>query len=226
MGDTFDDGGKDEKPVHKTCVNDFYLEKHEVMQSEWIEIMGDNPSHFKDCGDNCPVENVSWNDIQKFFSKINRQTGMNYRLPTEAEWEFAARERGKKVRFGTGKDFIASEEANIDGRSKYKKSYSRIGVNRERTLPVKSFSPNKLGLYDMAGNVWEWVYDRYGRKYYSNSSINNPQGPESGTFRTMRGGSWRSQPKHSRASFRFYSASAFWSSGVGFRIAHDAPGRK
>ena len=107
----------DEKPVHKVCVDDFYLGEHEVTQGEWKQVMGNNPSEFKNCGDDCPVEEVSYDDVQKYIRRLNNKTGLNYRLPTEAEWEYAAREGGKMVRFGTGKDTIGPDEANFDASS-------------------------------------------------------------------------------------------------------------
>jgi formylglycine-generating enzyme required for sulfatase activity len=99
MGDTFGDGKSDEKPVHDVCVSDFYMGKYEVTQGQWKRIMGNNPSSFSGCGDNCPVENVSWKDVQDFISRLNRQSGKRYRLPTEAEWEYAARSGGKREKW-------------------------------------------------------------------------------------------------------------------------------
>src|SRR3989304_8059185 len=123
-----------------------------------------------------PVERVSWNDIQEFLKRLNEKTGEKYRLPTEAEWEYGAREGGKKVKYGTGKNEINQSEANYD--------------SVEGTVPVKSYPPNSLGLYDMAGNVWELCADWYDENYYKNSAKDNPTGPSSGKNRVLRGGSW------------------------------------
>ena len=204
MGDTFGDGSSDEKSVHEVCVDDFFIGEHEVTQREWEEIMGNNPSYFKNCGDNCPVEQVAYDDVQKYIRRLNIKTGLNYRLPTEAEWEYAAREGGRIVRFGTGKDTIGPDEANFDASS---------------TVPVKSFPPNALGLYDMTGNVWEWVSDWYGKNYYSNSPRNNPKGPSSGSYRVIRGGSWSSSKKFVRSAFRIKNTPLVRFGSLGFRLA-------
>lgn len=219
MGDTFGDVFKEEKPVHEVCVDDFYMGEHEVTQREWLDVMGNNPSNFKDCGGDCPVEQVSWNDVQEFIRKLNNKSGMRYRLPTEAEWEYAAREGGKKIRFGIGKDTIGPDDANFNANEKYKISYSRPGVFRGKTMQVKSFSPNGLGLYDMNGNVCEWVSDWYDKKYYNNSPKNNPKGPDSGERRVLRGGSWFNEPKFLRAAYRFSQFPVLRSDLCGFRLA-------
>jgi formylglycine-generating enzyme required for sulfatase activity len=142
-------------------------------------------------------------------------------LPTEAEWEYAAREGGRQVRFGTGKDKIGPNEANFDASKKYKKSYSRSGIYRKKTTQVKSFSPNALGLYDMSGNVWEWVSDWYGKDYYKSSPRNNPKGPSSGESRVLRGGSWDDKPEFVRATSRPRGKPAKRNNYYGFRIAQD-----
>src|SRR3989338_10514354 len=141
MGDTFGGGDTDEQPVHKVCVDDFHMGKYEVTQKEWVDVMGTNPSHFKGC-DNCPVENVSWDDIQEYINKLNQKTGKKYRLPTEAEWEYAARSGGKNEKYAGGN--------NIDSVGWYD------GNSGSKTHPVGQKQPNGLGLYDMIGNVLEW----------------------------------------------------------------------
>lgn len=177
MGDTFGDGNSDEKPVHKVCVDDFYIGRYEVTQGQWKAIMGRNLSYFKDCGDNCPVEQVSWNDIQNFINKLIQKTGKKYRLPTEAEWEYAARSRGKNEKWaGT------SNESEIGDYAWY------LSNSGSKTHPVGQKKPNGLGLYDMSGNVWEWCSDWYGKNYYGNSPKDNPTGPSGGQFRVLRGG--------------------------------------
>jgi len=129
------------------------------------------------------------------------------------------------VRFGTGKDTIEPDEANFDASSKYKKPYSRSGVYREKTVPVKSFSPNSLGLYDLSGNVWEWVQDWYDSGYYKKSPRNNPKGPSSGSGRVLRGGSWYDLPRRVRAAFRFGDAPSGRVSVIGFRLALGVSGQ-
>ena len=186
MGDTFGEGDSDEKPVHQVCVDGFYLGKYEVPQGEWQKVMGNNPSRFKN-GNNYPVEKVSWEEVQTFISQLNRQTDGKYRLPTEAEWEYACREGGKSVKYGTGKNSLDSSSARF---------------NSGATVKVGSYQPNALGLYDMSGNVWEWVSDRYNKNYYGNSPGNNPTGPGSGSDRVRRGGSWDIIPGTLRCAFR------------------------
>jgi len=221
MGETFGEGVHDERPVHEVCVDTFYMGKYEVTQKEWTAVMGSNPSYFKGgffgCG-RCPVESVSWHDVQEYIKKLNRKTGRHYRLPTEAEWEYAARERGRSVRFGTGKDTIGADEANFDASKESDESYSRAGVDRAKTMPVGSFASNALGLYDMSGNVWEWIGDWYGGDYYSRSPRNNPKGPSGGSDRVIRGGSWDYGPRGVRAAIRSYGSSSEVGLGIGFRL--------
>lgn len=186
MGDTFGDGDEDEKPVHTVTVSDFYLGKYEVTQKQWQEIMGNNPSDFK--GDNRPVENVSWNDVQEFIRRLNARTGGNFRLPTEAEWEYAAR-GGNRSR---GYKYSGSNDA--DAVAWYSKN------SGDQTHPVGTKLPNELGLYDMSGNVWEWCQDWYGS--YSSGSQHNPKGPLYGKSRMVRGGSWGSDDRVVRVSNR------------------------
>ena len=188
MGDTFGNGDSDEKPVHEVCADDFYIGKYEVTQGQWKEIMVSNPSWFKDCGDNCPVEQVSWNAAQDFIKKLNQKTGKNYRLPTEVEWEYAARSGGKSEKYSGGNDADSAAWYSSNSGSK--------------THPVGTKSPNGLGIYDMSGSVWEWVQDWYDEGYYRRSPRNNPRGADSGTIRVLRGGSWANTPANLRASDR------------------------
>ncbi len=166
-----------EKPQHKVKISKpFYLGKYEVTQGQWEKVMGANPSYFKNCGVDCPVENVSWNDVKQFIQKLNADGRKGkYRLPTEAEWEYAARGSdtltNRKSRYGNP-DEIAWYDKNSGG----------------TTHPVGKKKPNAFGLYDMLGNVWEWTEDWYGN--YQNGSETDPKGPESGLLRVLRGGSW------------------------------------
>jgi formylglycine-generating enzyme required for sulfatase activity len=206
-----------EKPAHGVTLSNFYIGRYEVTQQQWREIMGNNPSNFENC-DQCPVEHVSWDDIQEFLKKLNEKySGHNYRLPTEAEWEFAARGRGQKVLFGNGKNILDPKEANFYGSEDYKKNYSVAGEYREKTTPRGSFIPNSLGLYDMSGNVWEWCSDWYGEDYYKNSPSKNPGGPDKGSFRVLRGGSWYYDPGNCRVSSRYYDYPGYRTGG--FRVA-------
>ncbi len=202
MGDTFNEGD-DEKPVHKVCLNDFYLAKYEVTQGQWKKIMGNNPSRFKK-GDNYRVEQVSWNDAREFIRKLNaKSTGVKYSLPSEAQWEYAARKGGKKIPFATGKNGIDPAEANFCGREEFKESYSRAGEYREATVPVDSFSPNALGFYNMSGNVWEWCQDKWHTTYEgapTDGSAWETGGDDS--YRVIRGGSWNIFPRWLRAAYR------------------------
>jgi len=202
-----DEGENDEKPVNEVRLDDYYIGKYEVTQGQWSKIMGDNPSKFK-LGDNYPVENVSWDDIQVFLQKLSQKTGQNYRLPTEAEWEYAARSGGKHERFaGT------SNESELKG---YTWFYRNSG---NQTHPVGQKMPNGLGIYDMSGNVWEWCWDWYGNNYSSKSPRDNPDGPRGGSDRVLRGGSWLSTAAYLRASYRYYNTTDYRYYNLGFRLA-------
>ena len=170
------DAWSDEKPAHKVTLSDYYIGKTEVTQALWETVMGNNPSWFK--GENLPVEKISWNDCKEFISKLNALTGKTFRMPTEAEWEYAARggskSRGYTYSGSNRLDDVAWYMDNSGGKT------HEVGYKR----------PNELGLYDMSGNVWEWCSDWFGD--YSSSAQNNPKGPDSGTGRVRRGGSWGS----------------------------------
>ena len=202
MGDTFGDGFDNEKPVHEACVDGFYIGKYEVTQGQWQSVMGNNPSYYKNCGDTCPVEQVSWNDVQDFIGRLNQRTGQRYRLPTEAEWEYAARSGGKREKYAGG-DSVDSV-AWYGGNS---------GIS---THPAGQKQPNGLGIYDMSGNVWEWCQDWYGT--YSPGSLRNPAGPSSGSIRINRGGGWGSYPRGERAANRFSDYPEGRSYDLGFRL--------
>ena len=177
MGATSEQDATDwEKPAHKVTLSDYYIGKTEVTQALWEAVMGNNPSYFQ--GKSLPVENISWNDCKAFISKLNALTGKDFRMPTEAEWEYAAR-GGSKSR---GYKYSGS---NTLGDVAWYYDNSDL-----KTHEVGTKSPNELGLYDMNGNVWEWCSDWYGD--YSSASQTNPKGPDSGTGRVRRGGSWGS----------------------------------
>jgi formylglycine-generating enzyme required for sulfatase activity len=220
MGDLFNEGDDNEKPTHQVTLSAFEIGKYEITQDFWFVIMQQRPSSRKNCAE-CPVENVSWNDVQIFLQKLNTlYPGKNYRLPTEAEWEYAAREGGKKVRFGNGKDVADPAQINFDGRESFKQSYSLAGLNRGATIAVGSLRcPNALGLHDMSGNMYEWCNDWYGSDYYKKSPAKDPQGPTSGSVRVCRGGSWSNDPQYCRVAYRVSFAPGFRSYLLGFRLA-------
>jgi formylglycine-generating enzyme required for sulfatase activity len=209
MGDIFDTGHSDEKPVHTVCVKDFYLGKTEVTQKQWVDITGHNPSKFK-CED-CPVERVSWYDVQDFIKKLNEKTGLTYRLPTEAEWEYAARSGGEKMQW-----------AGTNNKNKIR-DFAWYGHNAEGgTHTVAGKLPNGIGIYDMMGNVWEWCSDWYDKHYYETHPSRDPQGHTEGTNRVIRGGGWRSKDMGLRTTDRnnFDPASKKFSD-IGFRLVRS-----
>ena len=193
----------DEKPVHSVTVSDFYMGKTEVTQRQWKAIMGSNPSGFE--GDDLPVENVSWNDCQEFVQKLNQLTGKTFRLPTEAEWEYAA--RGGK--YHSGYKYAGSNDINYVAWC-----FSNSG---SKTHAVATKQPNALGLYDMSGNVWEWCSDYYGG--YTSGNSDNPTGPATGTKRVVRGGSFSYESDFCRCKARNSLPEKNQSVSVGLRLA-------
>jgi len=192
-----------EQPAHQVTVSNYYIGKYEVTQAQWKAIMGNNPSHFN--GDNLPVEQVSWDDVQEFIRKLNIQTGKQYRLPTEAEWEYACRG-------GLQSGHYKYSGSNTAGNVACYNDNSGNG-----THPVGSKQANELGIYDMSGNVWEWCQDWYGN--YSSNAQTNPQGPSSGSSRVDRGGGWDDIARYCRVSYRYYNTPDIRHIDLGFRIA-------
>ena len=178
-------GARDEFPQHQvTLTKPFYMGKYEVTQEQWIEIMGKNPSDYK--GKKVPVTCVSWNDCQEFIKKLNGITKGKYRLPTEAEWEYACRAWTKTVySFG---DVITPQDANY------------LDSNVGKPIEVGKYNPNAFGLYDMHGNVWEWCEDWYGE--YPGGAITDPKGPAAGSWRVLRGGAFCNIASDARSSVR------------------------
>lgn len=174
----------------------YEMGKHEVTQAEWRAVMGNNPSRFKECGDKCPVEQVSWNEVQEFLAKLNQKTGKQYRLPTVAEWEYACY-AGSKTDYCGGNDI-----------NKLAWYYDSSSDNKQ-THSVGQKQPNAYGLYDMSGNVWEWTADCYTA--------------EDCTKRVVRGGSWFSGAKNTRADSRSRTIASSRSSTDGFRLARTLP---
>ena len=198
-----DEAYGDEKPVHSVTLSSYYIGKTEVTQALWQAVMGSNPSHFK--GADLPVEFVSWNDCQEFIQKLNSLTGRNFRFPTEAEWEFACcggnNSCGYKYSDSNNLDSVAWYDDNSDG----------------QTHPVATKAPNELGIYDMSGNVWEWCGDWHAN--YTSNSQTNPSGPQSGSIRVCRGGSWYDRVRRCRSSFRFGIIPAYRYDVLGLRLA-------
>jgi formylglycine-generating enzyme required for sulfatase activity len=214
QGGTFDMGSNSKldlsaKPVHKVTLSSFNIGKFEVTQLQWVTVMGSNPSKFENC-DNCPVENVSWDDIQVFIKRLNQKTGKTYRLPTEAEWEFAASGGIKsmsKVYSGAGDE--------LDNVGWYYDNSSH------KTNPVGQKKANEIGIYDMSGNVDEWCQDWYDEHYYANSPTENPTGPATGTVRVRRGGCWNDAAHYCRIANRYFSAPELRFLTFGFRLASN-----
>ena len=210
MGATAEQTGVfgDEKPTHQVTLPSYYIGKTEVTQELWQAVMGSNPSNFT--GTNLPVEKVSWDDCKTFIAKLNALTGKNFRLPTEAEWEFAARggnkSRGYKY---CGSNTLSDVAWYVDN-------------SDNKTHPVAAKTPNELGIYDMSGNVLEWCNDWYSSSYYTSESQTNPTGPDSGSSRVRRGGSWNYSEHTCRVSYRGDTTPSFRYNYLGLRLCLSA----
>lgn len=205
--DSDPDACVDEKPQHQVTVGDFLIGKYPVTQRQWMEIMGSNPSYFKNCED-CPVENVSWNDVQEFLKKLNaKNPGKNYRLPTEAEWEYAA--RGGQLSRGY-------RYAGSDDPDKVAWYWNNSG---NKTHPVGDKAPNEIDLYDMSGNVWEWCEDWYHDSYDSAPLDGSAWTSGGDSGRVLRGGSWNCLTWFVRVALRDYLVPSSCSYDLGFRLA-------
>jgi formylglycine-generating enzyme required for sulfatase activity len=212
------DRNEDEGPQRRVTINyEFYMGKYEVTQEEYEEVMGTNPSNFKNCP-RCPIEQVSWDDAKSFIQKLNaKNDGYEYRLPSEAEWEYAAR-GGTTTPFGIGNgNSLSSEQANFDGDYPY--GNAPQGKYLGKTTPVGSYQPNAFGLYDMHGNVWEWVEDIW-KDNYSGLSVDGSANVSVGdsSLRVLRGGSWNFVGLLLRSAFRNRYAPATRYSNFGFRL--------
>lgn len=186
-----DTGEKHERPVHKACVSEFELGKYEVTQGQWKSVMGENPSHHNTCGNDCPVEMVSWNDAQQFIGKLNARKQGSYRLPTEAEWEYACRDGGKDQVYAG-----AVGAAELDRIAWFKAQGAKL------THPVGKKQANALGLFDMSGNVWEWVQDTFASPYRTDLAELDPVQNVAGEHRVLRGGSFDGRENYVRCSIR------------------------
>ena len=199
------DAGSSERPAHRVTLSNYYIGQTEVTQALWQAVMGRNPSKWK--GSNLPVEQVSWNDCQQFITKLNQLTGRKFRLPTEAEWEYAARggnkSRGYKY---AGSNDIGSVAWYSDNSGK-------------KTHPVGQKQANELGIYDMSGNVYEWCQDWYDKGYYSKSPSNNPCNNISASQRVYRGGCWERDAWYCRVAKRSCCVPDDSDNGLGLRLA-------
>ena len=197
----------DESPPHTvTLTKPYYMMEHEVTQAEWSAVMGANPSYFPSCGPTCPVEQVSWNDAQAFIAKVSARDGVTYRLPTEAEWEYAARG-------GAGFAYAGSSDLG---------SVGWFSDNAgSKTHPVCGKARNGFGLCDMSGNVWEWTADWEGA--YASSAQTDPRGPASGSYRVRRGGCWFYDAQGARVADRNGGNPDNWSDNLGFRLVRSVP---
>ena len=203
-----------EVPHEVTLTRAFYLARTEVTQQQWQQVMGTNPSHFAGCPQ-CPVERVTFHDVSAFVDGLNHLGGPRYRLPTEAEWEYACR-AGGNAPFG-GRDSLGTEDANIDGRFPYN---APATSESSGTVPVGRFPPNAWGLLDMSGNVWEWVSDEHCP--YPPSPVSDPAGACGSPHRVIRGGSWRFDGNSARCTLRYTHRPQDRGYSLGVRVARDA----
>lgn len=266
MGDTYGDGSKDEVPVHRVIVRNFYLSPFELTTGEYlhfVESTGSNYPAWLQQGDDYhhqtgskdyyrvldsvlldpdrPIVGISWYNAVAYCNWLSEKRWLSpayfidsdtvvlqksangYRLPTEAEWEYAAREGGKKHRFANSRDTAWSAEINTDARAVSARPYAPAGRSRGCTLPVGSLQPNALGLYHMSGNVWEWCQDWYAADYYSQQTSTTPfpAGPETGRQKVLRGGSWYFDSYHARCSNRHHAKPEQHFHAVGIRLARN-----
>jgi formylglycine-generating enzyme required for sulfatase activity len=206
-----DNGEADEKPVHRVTIKPFAIGKTEVTQAQWRAVMGTDPSYFTGCEDTCPVEQVSWNDVQLFIQKLNAKTGKQYRLPTEAEWEYACRA-------GSKQEYCGSDDAN---------SVSWNNANSGKFFgttphPVAGKQANAFGLFDMSGNVFEWVADSY-HDNYTGAPVDGSARESGSSLRVLRGGSWGKDVTQSRAAARYKFGTNYRDFSFGFRLARTLP---
>lgn len=235
MGDLFDENLGFEAAKHRVCIGDFFIGTHEVTGEQFAKVMGSNPSSFTEEA-NTPVENLSYGQIQDFLEKLSFQSGQKYRLPTEAEWEYACRELGSKVRFGHGQDQVSPDLVNFNAEKSMREQLSHIkdkkqrqqrmknmftfGMKWNRPTPVGIFQPNRLGLFDMSGNLAEMTADVWNPQAYANHTEYNPVETQGVglDFRTIRGGHWNSGIGELRCAKRSFAKEEEPSSFVGFRL--------
>ena len=216
MGSPASEAGRnaDEQPHRITLSHRIYMGRYEVTQTEWQVVMGANPSHFSDCA-RCPVEQVNFYDVDDFLTRLSaRSTAMRYRLPTEAEWEYACR-AGTTTAYGFG-DHLTIDAAGYNATPAEQVT---PGVGAYRTRPVGHFAANAWGLHDMHGNVWEWTNDFYGP--YDTRADVDPRGSEIGTKRVIRGGSWYFDAANARCALRYTHAPQDRGFSLGFRVVGE-----
>ena len=206
---------KDEAQHHIKLTKPFYIGKFEVTQLQYRVIVSENPSKFG--GDKLPVDNVNWHEARRFLKKLSDKTGLKFRLPTEAEWEYACR-AGTKTAFNTGTT-LDCDLANYDATEPYADGI--IGKYLKRTTEVGSYPPNAFGLYDMHGNVWEWCNDIYNDDYYKVTPLTDPQGPQEGKAKVVRGGAWYEEAYKCRSADRNHRWPKDNQSIIGFRVVLD-----
>jgi uncharacterized protein (TIGR02996 family) len=214
-----EDADTDELPRHRVnLTRGFYLGVSPVTQSQWEAVLNEAPSHFR--GKDRPVERVNWYSAARFCTTLAERTNLPFRLPTEAEWEYACR-AGSATLFSCG-DVLTTDQANFDGNYTYRDSPK--GIYRHQTTSVGTFPANAWGLHDLHGNVWEWCADWFGEGYYQLSPGDDPPGPESGEVRVLRGGSWFFSPRPCRTTYRFYDSPTSEDDDYGCRPAMSLPG--
>jgi formylglycine-generating enzyme required for sulfatase activity len=210
MGSPRGERGRQDTEVQHgvTLTRPFYMGTTEVTQAQWVALMEDNPSFVE--GDDHPVETITWNDAVEFCRRLSEKDGARYRLPTEAEWEYACR-AGTTTAFYTG-DTLSTDQANYNGEADDPKK----GLNRDETTPVGSFEPNAWGLHDMHGNVWEWCSDWHAP--YGTQQVTDPKGPDEGTTRIVRGGCWVNSSTICRSAMRGDTEPVSWNFHFGMRV--------
>jgi formylglycine-generating enzyme required for sulfatase activity len=213
-----DDGGLDEKPMRRVSVSSFALAKTEVTQGQWRAVMGNNPSFYSSCGDDCPVENVSWDDAQDFVGRISEKTGQTYRLPSEAEWEYACRAGGRHDYCGSDNvDAVAWYQNNsMEFKSRLLSASEWVGG---QTSQVAKKQANAWGLFDMSGNLWEWVEDCYYGNYVGAPTDGSAWTSGACKQRVLRGGSWNVNPRGARSTSRYRLDTTYRFSNFSFRPA-------
>ena len=253
MGDVFSDLPSSAKPVHEICLDDFSMARYEVTVGEFRAFVKEtgymtdaeeqdgchgwtragnlekrkewnwrNPNFPQSEKD--PVVCVSWNDSQAYIEWLNKKEGKNYRLPTEAEWEYAARSGGKKYQYSWGNEVPSGNIADEASKKELPglEVWEGYDDGYPYTSPVGSFKPNELGVYDMSGNVYEWLADWLSMDYYNKSPRHNPKGPESGHIKVLRGGSWNPFPGHVYTTSRRGNITGSRGAWMGFRLAHPS----
>jgi formylglycine-generating enzyme required for sulfatase activity len=210
-------GRQRDETLHRVILSrPFYLSEAEVTQGQWMAVMGSNPSHFRAAGSSAPVENVTWFEVQEFLKRLNGRREGTFRLPTEAEWEYACR-AGTESAYAFG-DRLSEAQANYDGR--YPLPGQKPGEFRGRTLPVKSFPPNRWGLYDMHGNVWEWCADEYCP--YPSGMVRDPLNRCNSPYKVIRGGSWYFGADSARSALRYTHEPQLRGFSIGFRVVRES----